>query len=230
MEPLASKEEFVLKNVRVWFEKKDTARYISHLDLNRCMSRALHKTKLPVWYTEGFHPHIFLTITMPLSLGMIGLRESMDIRLLEEVPDEEIIEKLNAALPLDIHVYGVTEPVMKPCEVRFATYEIDYEVENRTAEQAKEEIMGLLSREEILVTKHTKRGPKEFDIRPYFADMQLEIREDGWLHTCLTLPISVNGGVNPGLLKMAVERYVGLELYERITRTGLYNEKMEPFA
>ena len=143
---------------------------------------------------------------------------------------EEIIEKLNAALPLDIHVYGVTEPVMKPCEVGFATYEIDYEVENRTAEQAKEEIMGLLSREEILVTKHTKRGPKEFDIRPYFADMQLEIREDGWLHTSLTLPISVNGGVNPGLLKMAVERYLGLELYERITRTGLYNEKMEPFA
>lgn len=229
MEPPASKEEFVLKNVRVWFEKKDTARYISHLDLNRCMSRAFHKTKLPLWYTQGFHPHIFLTITMPLSLGMSGLRESMDIRLTEEIPYEEIIEKLNGALPLDIHVYEITEPVMKPCEVAFATYEITYEPENRSAQQAKEEIEELLSRQEVLVTKHTKRGPKEFDIRPYFADMKLEMGEDSFLHTHLCLPISVNGGVNPGLLKMAAERYLGLELYEQITRTGLYNEKMEPF-
>lgn len=218
-----------MKNVRVWFEKKDTARYISHLDLNRCMSRAFHKTKLPLWYTQGFHPHIFLTITMPLSLGMSGLRESMDIRLTEEVPYEEIIEKLNGALPLDIHVYKITEPVMRPSEVAFATYEITYEPENQSTEQAKEEIEELLSREEVLVTKHTKRGPKEFDIRPYFADMKLSIGEDGFLHTQLCLPISVNGGVNPGLLKTAAERYLGLELYEQIVRTGLYNEKMEPF-
>ena len=81
-----------MKNVRVWFEKKNTARYISHLDLNRCMSRAFQKTKLPLWHTQGFHPHIFLTITMPLSLGMSGLRESMDIRLIEEISNEEIIE------------------------------------------------------------------------------------------------------------------------------------------
>lgn len=218
-----------MKNVRVWFEKKDTARYISHLDLNRCMSRAFHKTKLPLWYTQGFHPHIFLTITMPLSLGMSGLQESMDIRLTEEVPYEEIIQKLNGALPLDIHVYKITEPVMRPSEVAFATYEITYESENRSAEQAKEEIEELLSHEEVLVTKHTKRGPKEFDIRPYFADMKLSIGEDGFLHTQLCLPISVNGGVNPGLLKTAAERYLGLELYEQIVRTGLYNEKMEPF-
>ena len=106
-----------MKTVRVWFEKKDTARYISHLDLNRCMSRAFHKTKLPLWYTQGFHPHVFLTITMPLSLGMIGLRESMDIRLTEEMAGEEIIRRLNTALPLDIHVFDVTEPVMKAKDV-----------------------------------------------------------------------------------------------------------------
>lgn len=193
------------------------------------MSRAFHKTKLPLWYTQGFHPHIFLTITMPLSLGMSGLQESMDIRLTEEVPYEEIIQKLNGALPLDIHVYKITEPVMRPSEVAFATYEITYEPENQSTEQAKEEIEELLSREEVLVTKHTKRGPKEFDIRPYFADMKLSIGEDGFLHTQLCLPISVNGGVNPGLLKTAAERYLGLELYEQIVRTGLYNEKMEPF-
>ena len=125
-----------MKTVRVWFEKKDTARYISHLDLNRCMSRAFHKTKLPLWYTQGFHPHVFLTITMPLSLGMIGLRESMDIRLTEEMAGEEIIRRLNTALPLDIHVFDVTEPVMKAKDVAWASYEIVYRPENCTPQEA----------------------------------------------------------------------------------------------
>ena len=73
-----------------------------------------------------------LTITMPLSLGMIGLRESMDIRLTEEMAGEEIIRRLNTALPLDIHVFDVTEPVMKAKDVAWASYEIVYRPENCT--------------------------------------------------------------------------------------------------
>ena len=49
-------------------------------------------------------------------------------------------------------------------------------------------------------------------------------------HAWMLKKLFNNQKYNPGLLKMAVERYLGLELYERITRTGLYNEKMEPFA
>ena len=90
------------KDVRVWFSKTGTARYISHLDLNRCMSRAFHKAKLPLWYTEGFNPHVFLTFAAPLSLGFEGRHESMDIRLIEDMPYPELIEKLNAGLPHDI--------------------------------------------------------------------------------------------------------------------------------
>ena len=219
-----------MKTVRVWFEKKDTARYISHLDLNRCMSRAFHKTKLPLWYTQGFHPHVFLTITMPLSLGMIGLRESMDIRLTEEMAGEEIIRRLNTALPLDSHGFDVTEPVMKAKDVAWASYEIVYRPENCTPQEALDKLQELLSREEILVSKHTKKGPKEFDIRPYFQDFSPTLAEDGSLRGEHRLPISLNGGVNPGLLKDAAARHLGLDLYERITRTNLYNEKLEPFC
>lgn len=93
-----------MKNVRIWFEKKDSARYISHLDMTRCVSRALKLSGLPVWYTEGFNPRIYMTYAMPLSLGMQGERECMDIRLLEEVPFAAIEERLDARLPKDIHV------------------------------------------------------------------------------------------------------------------------------
>ena len=119
---------------------------------------------------------------------------------------------------------------MKAKDVAWASYEIVYRPENCTSQEALAKLQELLSREEILVSKHTKKGPKEFDIRPYFQDFSLTLAEDGSLQGEHRLPISLNGGVNPGLLKDAAARHLGLDLYERITRTNLYNEKLEPFC
>jgi radical SAM-linked protein len=103
------KEACALKNVRVWFKKQDECIYISHLDLNRCVLRALHKSQLPIWHTEGFNPHPFATFALPLSLGFVGERESMDIRLLdEEYPLANIVTELNKCLPKGIKVYDAT--------------------------------------------------------------------------------------------------------------------------
>ena len=75
-----------MKTIRVLFHKTGRAIYISHLDLTRAMGRALARTQLPVWYTEGFHPHLYMTFALPLSLGVEGLCETMDFWLTEEVP------------------------------------------------------------------------------------------------------------------------------------------------
>ncbi len=98
-----------MKNVRVWFEKKGAVRYISHLDLTRNMSRGIKLSGLPVWYTEGFNPRIYMTYAMPLSLGVCGERECMDIRLTEEFPLEEIappVERPPSRRPAGLRGYG----------------------------------------------------------------------------------------------------------------------------
>ena len=55
--------------VRISFEKKNEASYISLLDLQRVMQRVLKRSGLPVWHTLGFNPHIYMTFACPLSLG-----------------------------------------------------------------------------------------------------------------------------------------------------------------
>ena len=50
-----------MHTIRVWFAKRDEACYISHLDLQRVVQRALKLARVPVWYTQGFNPHIYLT-------------------------------------------------------------------------------------------------------------------------------------------------------------------------
>ena len=113
-----------MKNVRVWFEKKGAARYISHLDLTRNMARGLKLSGLPVWYTEGFNPRIYMTYAMPLSLGVCGERECMDIRLTEEFPLEEIAPRLNAHLPAGLRALEATEPVDKFEDIQFGEYQL----------------------------------------------------------------------------------------------------------
>ena len=44
--------------VRIWFEKRNEASYISLLDLQRVMQRVLKRSGLPVWHTLGVNPHI----------------------------------------------------------------------------------------------------------------------------------------------------------------------------
>ena len=47
--------------VRIRFEKTGEAAYISLLDLQRVFHRILKRSGLPVYYTQGFNPHIYLS-------------------------------------------------------------------------------------------------------------------------------------------------------------------------
>ena len=46
--------------VRIWFRKTGRVKYVSHLDIMRCMTRAVRRAQIPLWYTEGFNPHPYL--------------------------------------------------------------------------------------------------------------------------------------------------------------------------
>ena len=50
--------------VRIRFEKTGEAAYISLLDLQRVFHRILKRSGLPVYYTQGFNPHIYLSFEM----------------------------------------------------------------------------------------------------------------------------------------------------------------------
>ena len=89
-----------MTTVRIWFEKRGMAAYISLLDLQRVMHRALKRSGLPVWYTKGFNPHIYLAFSCPLALGQESLCESCEVKTEEETPDYKAWEDaLRPALP-----------------------------------------------------------------------------------------------------------------------------------
>ena len=218
-----------MKNVRIWFKKDDACRYISHLDLNRTMLRALHKSKIPIWHTEGFNPHPFATFPLPLSLGFRGVNECMDVKLEDDdYSYEEIIEKLNACLPRGIRVFNVTEAVMKAGKVAFASFTLKLSADKTPSGLICRQLSELLAQDEILIEKKSKKGMKTVDIKPGVKSFSVTERFDFALLD-IVLSAGSSDNVNPNLLVSALENKTGAEYEADITRNDLYNAEMEPF-
>ena len=218
-----------MKNVRIWFKKDFECKYISHLDLNRCMLRALHKSKIPVWHTEGFNPHPFATFPLPLSLGFRGINECMDIKLEDDnYSIKEIINKLNECLPRGLQVFDVSEPVMKAGKIAFANFTITIGNSKISSKIIADNLKTFFELEEINIEKKTKKGLKTVDIKQGIRKFEIIEKFDN-VELNITLTAGSSDNVNPNLVVSAFQKYSDVEYDIDITRNDLYNSDMELF-
>ena len=198
-------------NTRVFFSKMDRAKYISHLDLNHCVQRAMRRSKLPIWQTEGYNPHTYVAFMLPLSLGQEGVCEAMDFRLTEDVAPEEVMRKLNDSLPPDIRVISVTAPNYKNTDIASAEYRIESDVDI-------EKFRAFTEKEQILTEKKTKKGVSTVDLKPLISE--LVIADDA---ITLRLPAGNDFNINPSLLFEAYQTATGESITRmRIVRTRIF--------
>ena len=219
-----------MKNVRIWFKKDKECRFISHLDLNRVMLRAVYRAKLPIWYTEGFNPHPFITFPLPLSLGFRGETECMDVRMLDESFDLSIVaDIMNPYLPEGIRVYDATEMKMKPGEIAFARFTAKLYSDALSPEELRNELCELMLLDEFLVPKKTKSGIKDINVSEYLKLIEIDFIDNEHLNISVTLPAGSTNNVNVQLLITALESYVENDVYYDITRLGVFDKEMHPF-
>ena len=219
-----------MRLVRVWFEKKGMIRYISHLDLMRTVTRAVRRSEVPLWYTEGFNPHPYMTFSLPLSLGTESECESMDIKIEGDITNGEIFEKLKAVMPDGINVTAVTEPVFDPKEIAYGEFTIDFDG-NFDREKAKEAIDSLLSQDEIIIQKLGKKGHKkvmkELDLKPLIFEPEISDTENG-IRLFVRLPAGSKTNVNPSLVAELIQKEVE-DCACLITRKRLLTEDLKEF-
>ncbi len=217
-----------MKNARVFFEKDGACKYISHLDLNRVMLRAIGKSRLDIWHTEGFHRHAYITFALPLSLGFASTCESMDFRLLDDDADMSLIpEQLNECLSDGIRVIRCAEARYKPSDIDSATYEVCIEPMNAndiSDIELKNKLIDFLDLPEIIVEKKTKKGMKNIDLKEYI--LSCDVHDNGMT---LRLPAGATLNINPSLIIGAFASYCGVELHADITRTGILTKEGVPF-
>ena len=210
------------QKMRLFFTKLDRAKYISHLDMNRCMSRAMRRADLPVWYTGGFNPHMYLTFPLPLSLGCESSYECVDLKMVQAVDPQEVVGRLNPCLPPDIQVFRAAAPQMDQKEIAWA----DYEMQLAGGENFAEKLEEYLNQPAIMVVKKTKKGEKEIDIRPHFSVQKLEVR-DGGVYATMRFATGIELNINPTLL---LDNAPFLLRVISLKRVMVYNKELQPFC
>ncbi len=195
------------REVRVRFRKHGPMLYISHLDLAQTMTRAIVRSGLPVYYTEGYNPIPKLVFATPLSVGCGGEREILDLRLMEPLSNVAIRDALRAVMPEGLEVREVYTPKNQLKEIVWAENEIIYAGCRATAAQA--EAIEALFRAPVVVMKRSKSGEKETDITTLIRSLRAEVT-DGSLRIVAVTSADSASYLNPEYIARAVEEKFGI--------------------
>ncbi|MDE6666051.1 MAG: TIGR03936 family radical SAM-associated protein [Ruminococcus sp.] len=213
--------------LRAIFSKKDRAKYISHLDLNRCMLRTFRRSGLPIWYTEGFNPHPYFSFALALSLGYESDCEILDFNLNEEVPLDEVRDRLNAVMPEGMGIISVTEQKLKITAITKAEY--SFSLVTDKPEYLMNDINSLINQEQIFIEKKTKKGIKTVDIKPDMEIVSCEVSGKS-VDMVIRLPAGTQTNYNPSLFFEALKNVSDMPFETaKIRRTGIFCENNEIF-
>ena len=168
--------------VRIKFTKEGPIKFVGHLDTMRYFQKAIRRAGLPVAFSGGYSPHMIMSFAAPLGVGVESLGEYFDLELTKTIPTSQIRDLLDAQMTEGVHVLSARKVEDgKAGKAMSLVAAADYHVVFREGKEPKcvwrERIQEFLAQPAILITKETKKGTKEVDIRPCIY--QMEQQEQG---------------------------------------------------
>lgn len=156
---------------RLFFNKYEEMKYISHLDLLRFMDRILRKSGIPVKYSQGFHPRPKISLGNPISLGTDTFNEAMDIELREDMTNEELFKRLNNKCVIGFEFTKVMD-IDGKTSIAEEYKEMKFEIQGPGS--SLEKIENLLGQDEIILTKEKKGKIESKDLKPRIKNYEID--------------------------------------------------------
>ena len=172
-----------------------------------------------------------MSFSLPLSLGVESLCENVDIRIIDDIDNEEIKKKINNALPEGIRIIDVFDDFMDSSLIAFSNYVFKFEFRNN--EEALAKINSILESDEIMALKKGKKGKKrilkETDIKQFITKYNISIRGDE-----IVLNIRLLAGpernLNPSLLFDTIIRLIDMDYeWKSISRISLLTSDLKEY-
>ena len=183
--------------LRIKFKKVGNLQYVSHLDLVRTMHKIIVRSKLPLWYTEGFNPKPKMVFAAPLSIGTESLVEFMDLRLVERIDPALAIKALNANMTDELVVLDAYYPETKLTDLKWLSYVITLNTLGASPELA-DKINAALKADVMPVAK--KQKPDDtMDIKPLIR-YATAVYDAGNIRIDCTLSADASSFLNPEYL------------------------------
>lgn len=218
--------------IAIRYSRSGPAKYVSHLDMQRAIGRAVRRAHIHACYSHGFNPHLQMSFASPLSVGYETKSDYIELEVEEDQDVRKAEESLRAVMPPGIAVRGVYRipdgfgKLMSRC--RSASYEVTFTLEsdNQTDySRVRNELERLKECNTFLATD--KKG-REKDIMPLIYELSWR---DGKAHMCVANASSAT--LNPAVVAGVLLEKAGVNGTADICRTECFAEGPEgpaPFA
>lgn len=193
------------------FSKYGPLRFIGHLDVMRFFQKAIRRAGIDVVYTNGFSPHQVMSFAAPLGVGLCSLGEYMDVEIASHQGMEDLKNRLQKECPYGIDILNVCLLPEKAgnamASVAAATYAVAFKDPEKSFSPYEAYVQKLLSQDEILVTKETKRSTAQVNIRPGIYECSIQ---DGAL--VFLVDASSAGNIRPEFVTDAFLALAGISV------------------
>lgn len=161
---------------RIWYEKIDEAAYLSQLELQSILERALRRSKLPLSFSAGFHPMPRISFGRALPVGVESRAEWFTLTLRQAIAPDEVLAVLAAQMPRGLTPVRIESlPVLKrPQQASREHFLLRYVGSPEDVALWRGQWAELAARESYVVERKSKNGPKPTDLRPLVALAELE--------------------------------------------------------
>lgn len=210
--------------VRVKFEKHGAVRYIGHLDVMRFFQKTIRRAEIDIAYSQGFSPHQIMTFAQPLGVGLESNGEYMDIEVNSLVSCEDLKNRINQASVPGIQVKSVKvlpdDAGNAMASIAAAEYTVSFKEGRKPEVDLAEATCKFLSQETITITKQTKKGTREVDLKPGIYELSWE---NDAFH--MLLDASSGGNIKPIQVIEAMLSLYDAKLMENaliVTREDVY--------
>lgn len=212
---------------RLLYEKTGNARWISQLDMIRLFQRAFLRAGIAIKHSEGYHPHAYVSIALPLPVGQESCCELLDFAAVDGTPLSGIPARLNPVLPEGLRALDCFESSRKIRDLALLRAQITLEYDHGAP--APEQVAALFAQPALLVEKKTKNGPAQVDIRPLIRELTVQPCAGGLLLQALLC--AQNPGLNPELLAAALRTHLPACApdFVRVMRLEVFDAAGEPF-
>lgn len=167
--------QFVGFKYRIEFAKVGPITFISHLDLQKIMSRVFKRAELETLHSEGYKLRPLMSFGPALPLGISSLCESFDVRVPTEWADpSEILARLQEHAEPGLVFKGVSVINAKTPSIQDQAKAFIYFVPVRNSAEAAKVVSTLQTEEKILIQSYSKKEGRdvEKDIRPMLLNVE----------------------------------------------------------
>jgi len=210
--------------IRLSHPKSGALRYTGNLDMQKVWERAFRRARLPLAYSQGFHPQPRINQACPLPLGFTSTAELLDVWLTDEVPLDQVKTAVETAIPDGLKIRAIETVDLHAPALQTQVDTADYVITLHQAvepSELHEHISELMASPAVM---RERRG-KMYNLRPLIVAMRIlePVSDSIKLFLTLTVREGATGRPEEVLLALGLDPFAAT-----VERTQLRLKDLHP--